>query len=139
MLKRVLIVTVMAVTALPIAASPAWACSCIRESRKDQARRADVVFTGIAKDVWTEANEPGTPKGDEERHARFHVGRRYKGHPGRWVTIDSGATGNSCSFRFEEGRRYTVFADHYRGRLVTNLCSGTKPGRINPERYGFEP
>ena len=138
MLRRVSIVVALVVIALPIAVSPAWACSCIRESRKDQARRADVVFTGIAQHVWTEPNEPGRPKGDEQTHARFEVGKRYKGHPGNWVTIDPGSPGNSCAFRFQEGRRYTVFADHYRGHLTTNLCSGTTPGRINGERYGFD-
>lgn len=138
MLKRIAIVIAAVVMSLPMLVSPAWACSCAQGTPRQHARWADLVFTGIADHVWTEPNETGTPVGDEQTYARFHVETRYKGHPGRWVTILTGTTGNTCRVSFKEGRRYTVFAYKHHARFETGLCSGNKRGRINPRRYGFD-
>ena len=138
MLKRIAIVIASVVIALPLLVSPAWACSCAPGTPRQYARWADLVFTGIADHVWTEPNDIGTPRGDERTFARFHVETRYKGYPGRWVTILPGETGNTCRVRFKEGRRYTVFAYKSKGRFNTGSCSGNQRGRINPKRYGFD-
>ena len=143
MLKRTLIVIFMAVMTVPVVASPCWACSCAattdpQADRERQAEHADLIFTGIAK---SERVVDPTPNdgytGDETVLTRFRVRKTYKGHPGRWVTIRSAANGAACGYDFDEGRRYTVFAREDRDGYETDLCSGTKSGRIDPERYGL--
>jgi hypothetical protein len=143
MLRRTLIVVFLVALAVPVVASPCWACSCATsgnaaQDRRDQAERADLVFTGVAKSQ--RVTDEGDPEfeGDEMIGTRFRVGKTYKGHPGRWVTVATYANGATCGYHFEVGKRYTVFADEQNGEYSTGLCSGTKQGRINPERYGFE-
>lgn len=133
----------LAVMAVPVVASPCWACSCAstgdaQADRERQARAADLIFTGIAKNVWIKDNN-NDYSGDETRLARFRVRKTYKGHPGRWVTISTAQQGSVCGYPFKEGKRYTVFA--YGSNVDgfdTNSCSGTKRGRINPENYGLD-
>ena len=138
MLRRTLIVIFLAVLAVPVIASPCWACSCAPQDRRDQAKRADLVFTGVAKSE--KVIDEGDPEyeGDEIIGTRFRVGRAYKGHPGRWVTVGSHVNSATCGYDFEMGKRYTVFAYEQNDGYRTDLCSGTKQGRINPERYGFD-
>lgn len=146
MLKRTLIVLFIAALAVPVVASPCWACSCStaagtspQEEREGQANRADLVFTGVVtgESVHDPAPNDGL-SGDERIFNRFKVKKTYKGHPGRWVTIYTGTSGSSCRYNFKEGERYTVFAYENKDRWETNTCSGTKRGNINPERYGFD-
>jgi hypothetical protein len=139
MLRRTLIVVFLVALAVPVVASPCWACSCAPvEDRSEYAENADLVFTGIAKSQ--RVVDEGDPEfeGDEMIGTRFRVRKTYKGHPGRWVTVSTYANGATCGYHFEVGKRYTVFADERKGEYSTSLCSGTKQGRINPERYGFD-
>jgi hypothetical protein len=143
MLRRTLIVIFLAVMAVPVVASPCWACSCMayespREQRHSQARSADLIFTGVAKSQ--RVTDEGDPEfeGDEMIGTRFRVGKTYKGHPGRWVTVETYVNGATCGYHFEVGKRYTVFAYEQNDEYNTSLCSGTKQGRINPERYGLD-
>jgi hypothetical protein len=143
MLRRTLIVVFLVALAVPVVASPCWACSCATsgdpaQDRMDHADNADLVFTGVAK--GQRVIDQGDPEfeGDESIGTRFRVGKTYKGHPGRWVTVSTTANEASCGYDFEVGDRYTVFAFEKRGEFSTNLCSGTKRGRINPDNYGFD-
>jgi hypothetical protein len=143
-MRRTLLVIFMALVAVPVVASPCWACSCVSsgseaENRHAAAQSADLVFTGVVQRerVHDPAPNDGV-SGDERIYDRFKVGKTYKGHPGRWVTIYTGTSGDGCRYNFKEGERYTVFAYEHKGEWMTNTCSETKRGRINPERYGFD-
>jgi hypothetical protein len=143
MLRRTLIVVFLVALAVPVVASPCWACSCATtgdpaQDRINHAESADLVFTGIAKSQ--RIIDEGDPDfhGDEMIATRFRVRTTYKGHPGRWVTVETYVSGATCGYNFDEGKRYTVFAFEERDHYSTNSCSGTKQGRINPERYGFD-
>ena len=143
MLRRLLIVCLMAGLAVPVVASPCLACSCFQEGtnaehRRKQARDADLIFTGVAKSQ--SVVDEGDPEfeGDEVMGTRFRVRKTYKGHPGRFVTVSSMRNEASCGVEFEMDQRYTVFAEERRSGYETNLCSGTKRGGINPERYGLD-
>ena len=133
----------LAVMAIPVVASPCWACSCASSGdeaadRRAQARRADLIFYGVADRERIVDPSPGDgTSGDEIVYMRFRVRRTYKGHPGRWVTISEGSTGNSCRYNFREGQRYTVFAYKHDDRFHTDICSGTQRGNINPKDYGL--
>ena len=144
MLRRTLIVIFLAAIAVPVVASPCWACSCYTTGdpaadRREHAENADLVFTGIAKSQTVKDPTPNDGyTGDEQVFTRFRVGRTYKGHPGRWVTVATTSNEAACGYHFNEGDRYTVFAYEQRDRFHTNLCSGTKRGRIDPDNYGFD-
>jgi hypothetical protein len=123
---------ILAVATLLLASAPsAQACSCIAMTPREKARSADVVFTGPVREL-------------HQRHdgivvARFQVRTLYKGSVRRMVNIETGPDEAACGCSFKQGRRYTVFA--YRlgagEGLATDICSGTKPGTIEPDRYGF--
>ncbi len=144
MLRRLVMIVVMVAVAIPVAASPCWACSCAStgdpaSDRRQHARNADVIFTGVARRVWADDPTPDDGvTGDETIYARFSVGKVYKGRDRNRAVINAGPAGNTCRFDFEEGERYTVFATRRKGELHTNLCSGTKKGRIDPDRYGLD-
>ena len=144
MLRRTLIVIFLAVMAVPVVASPCWACSCAvsenpEETRRMQAESADLIFTGIATSqrIVDPAPDDGFT-GDEVVYTRFRVRKTYKGHPGRWVTVLTANNEAACGYNFTEGERYTVFAYEENDRYHTNICSGTQRGGINPERYGLD-
>ena len=127
----------LAVGAVGATAQPCLACSCVPATPRQHAKRADVVFTGRV--TWiTVARDDNGLLGDERVRVRFAVGRRYKGRIRPRVRIHTGTTGNTCRFIFRKGKRYTVFAYRHEGRLMTNICSGTKRGRIKPDRYGLD-
>jgi hypothetical protein len=127
----------LSLTALVATAQPCWACSCAPATSREHAKAADVVFTGRVTQIIVEPDDNGL-LGDEKVRVRFRVGRKHKGRVRPRVWIHTGTTGNTCRFIFRRSRRYTVFAYRYEGPLTTNICSGTKRGRINPDRYGFD-
>ena len=144
MLRRTLIVVFLATLAVPVVASPCWACSCAStgdpaQDRRDHAENADLVFTGVAqRERVVDPHPDDGYTGDESVYTRFRVRQTYKGHAGRWVTIRSNSSSAACGYDFQEGKRYTVFAYEHKDRFETNLCSGTKPGGINPHNYGLD-
>jgi hypothetical protein len=128
----------LALAAVGATAQPCLACSCVAGATPRQhARRADAVFTGRVTRIIVEPDGNGL-LGDERVWVRFRVGRRYKGRLGKRVLIHALTIGNTCGFHFHKGKRYTVFAYRHRGWLKTDICTGTKRGRINPDRYGFD-
>ena len=129
-MKRVLLSLCLAASLLPVAQTPASACSCAAASPEDHARWADVVFTGIAREV-TET--------DTERITGFRLRVLYKGKARRNTDVHSGVQESACGVRFAEGQKYTIFASRSDGQLWTNLCSGNQRGRIRHARYGLPP
>jgi hypothetical protein len=134
---RALAAVGLALGAVAATAQPCLACSCAPSTPRQEARSANVVFTGRVTRVIVEPDDNGL-LGDEKVRVRFRVGRRYKGRVRPRVWIHTGTTGNTCRFTFRRSRRYTVFASRYEGPLTTNICTGTKRGRIDPHRYGFD-
>ena len=135
-MRRLILATLLALGAAPLAAQPCLACSCVgyetpRKARHAHARHADVVFTGKTKRV--ELSEDGT-----RRFAYFRVEKAYKGTQRENLVIKTSSSGASCGFYFKDDTRYTVFG-HGEGprKYSTHLCSGTKRGRIDPDRYGL--
>jgi hypothetical protein len=100
-LRRVLVLLLLVLAPIPVAARPAWACSCA--SGFDPLERSDSAFVGVAEEVdagWF---------GDEVEVA-FAVESVLKGDPGRSVTLVTMKDSASCGYRFVEGGRYRVYA-----------------------------
>jgi hypothetical protein len=115
-------------------ASPCWACRCVMLTPREQAANADVIFTGRV----LEAEDPFSQSGPRVQ-ATLAVERIYKGSVEAEPVVETlpGASA-ACGVGFRAGDRYTVFAFvNERGRLETNLCSGTGRGPIDPARFGL--
>ena len=127
-IRPALVIAVLTVV-IPIADEAAWACSCAVTTREERADHADVVFTGRVRSVLDDGTQVV---------ATFRVSRVYKGGVRRRVEVSTASQESTCGCSFRRGKRYTVFADRSAKRgLSTSLCSGTKRGGINAERYGL--
>lgn len=135
-MKRVLVAVVMALAGTAVAAPPCWACSCASSTPKEQAEAADVIFTGRVLKVRGGDADDGI-LGDDNVKVRFRVKKVYKRHPRRITKVFTNESGAACGFTFKKGKKYTVFADKSDGKKTTNLCSGTKRGGIDHDRYGL--
>jgi hypothetical protein len=129
-MQRALLILSAVIMTLSATAGPACACSCIYMTAKEHADSADVVFTGKVREV--------RETDDGKAVARFRVRIVYKGNVRREVRISTASQSAACGFPFHEGSRYTVFAYRDDG-LRTGLCSATRRGPIDPDRYGLPP
>jgi hypothetical protein len=115
-----------------LAPVPASACTCPSQTPEEKADRAKVVFTGrvIRLRETTDATIV----------ARFRVRLVFKGKVTRRVNVTTPSAESVCGCSFRVGRRYTVFAYHPKdGGLATDICTGTRRGRIDHDRYGLPP
>ena len=129
-MKRILGLVAAIVVLTAMAAPYCWACECIASTKKEQAKAADVIFTGTVREV--EVIDDGAVY-----RVRFRVWKVYKGHPRRITRVFTSTSGSLCGDSFEEGVRYTVFSDWTGNKKWTNHCAGNKQGGINPDNYGL--
>ena len=98
-LRRVLVVLLLAASALMITASrPAWACSC---AQIDPLESAELAFTGVAASVRQ-------PWLSDEVTVRFAVESVQKGSTGAEIALTTHSDGATCGYTFTEGHRYRV-------------------------------
>jgi exopolysaccharide biosynthesis protein len=133
-MKRILGAFLMIVVATAMTASPCWACSCIpNDTKKDKAKRADVVFTGTVTSITdTDPSDQSAPL-----KVQFEVAKVYKGYPKEVTHVYTPKDGAMCGATFEVGKKYTVFAQINGGQKETSNCSGTKQGTIDPDFWGL--
>ncbi|MGH2754483.1 MAG: hypothetical protein ACRDLB_08610 [Actinomycetota bacterium] len=137
-MKRLIVLCILAVSGVAITATPCWACSCVEQTKEEQADNADAVWYGKVREISGGDTDDGT-FGDDNLRVRFRVRTVYKGkNIKRSTIVRTNESGAACGYEtFEEGKRYTVFADRSNGKLYTSLCSGTKRGNIDPDNYGL--
>jgi hypothetical protein len=123
------LVGAIAVSLVPFASKPAWACSCAVVSHRHLAERSDAVFTGTVAGV-TEGRD---------RVVNFDVDSVYKGERSASIDVHTPLEGPTCGARFTLNRRYTVFAALQDGALWTTSCDAPKVGGIDPAAYGLPP
>ena len=117
---------------------PAFACSCpMPTSNEVFAPRAAMVFTGVVTRV--SANPLGVICGSsaDPVSVEFDVETVYKGDVARTIAVHTVASGASCGFTFEQGKRYTVFPWAINGKLDAGLCRGNVEGTIVAREYGL--
>ena len=135
-MKRSLAVAFLALFTVGAAASPCAACSCVEATPEEYAEDADVVFTGVVKEIIGGDADDGV-EGDDELRVRFRVKRVYKGQVRRFTRVRTNESGSLCGYPFDEGKKYTVFATRADGKLWAGSCEGTKKGEIDPAKYGL--
>jgi len=100
---------------------------------------SDAVFVGRA--VWVEEivgiyDTAGPPEGFRARIRVEEVLLGTNERVGSVVVVD-GQTGTDCSYIFQKGTRYVIFATRQNGQLGTALCSGTRPVDLAAESLRF--
>lgn len=106
-------------------------------TKEEYAPRASMVFTGVVTRV--SANPLGFICGSsaDPVSVEFDVENVYKGDVGRTIVVHTVASGASCGFTFELGKRYTVFPWAINGKLDAGLCRGNVEGTIVASEYGL--
>lgn len=83
-----------------------YSCSCdVPKKPMDALKSTDAVFIG--KVIKIEAVDDGV------LGVTFEISKAFKGVSKKWILIQTGVGGPDCSFHFEEGEQYIVYASHY--------------------------
>lgn len=61
------------------------------------------------------------------KKAYFRVLEHFSNSAKNDVTIETGLGGGDCGYDFKEGERYLVYAYENKGRIITTICSRTRP------------
>ena len=122
-----------------VAPREAYACSCGPSGRQTPAQRDDAVFTGRVL-----SKEPVRRPKPGRTDLRFEVSRVYKGTVYQEQVVASPLGVDGCGVDLEIGSSWLIYAEEsVEGdgdaavfRLVTQLCSGNRPGTDAPARLG---
>jgi hypothetical protein len=101
-LRRVLVLLLLVLAPIPVAARPAWACSC-GGFNFDPLERAEMAFVGVADRVDPDLF------GNQVK-VEFAVESVLKGGVGKTVTLVTMKDSASCGYEFAEGGKYRVYA-----------------------------
>jgi hypothetical protein len=97
-----------------LAASNAYACSCVKPEVPQAFREARAVFFGeVLEIIQPQADSPTAPLADRLFRIRFKVERSWKGAATQEIIIssDQGRAGCFSWGPFEKGRKYLVYAE----------------------------
>lgn len=130
-LKRIFSALAVLVCALAFAPS-AVACSCIGTPPCDAFKEMPAVFIATVTEITTEAvRDVGRPGGKpyEVSYVRLSVGESFKGIAEKEVRMRQGTGGGDCSFVFDKGETYLLYAsyDAEDGLYDTNICTRSRP------------
>lgn len=116
-LRRLLTALALACSGLVLTGVPAQACTCGGGQDVDsQARRADVVFTGVLR---------SQERRRKEQVYSLEVERIYRGRVAE-TPVEVASPTSSCDLgRLEVDRAYVVFATRVDARLESEQCTGT--------------
>jgi hypothetical protein len=117
----------------------AEACVCVETPACHLVLYADAVFVGTVVDI----EEPLKARGKEDPgrgfRARIRVEEVFRGLEdtvGSEVLVD-GQTHTSCSYVFEKGTRYVIYASTKAGGFRVHYCTGTKPVEVAEKDLQF--
>jgi len=118
------IILLTAVSASAFARVAAATCECKKSLTPNEARKAaEAVFVGTVVESHRELTQGGY-----EWRVKLSVEQSWKGAEEDEVVVYV-VKNEDCTFSFEAGKRYLVYAwrQEGRGRLVTNACARTAP------------
>lgn len=130
-LRRTLSALALLVCALALAPEAA-ACSCLRATPCAAFGESDAVFVATVTDITTGTVKPNPNSGEqpyEDPYARLSVVEMFKGDPGKEVRVRQGTGGGDCSFFFEKGETYLLYAsyDAEDRQYPTDICTRSRP------------
>jgi hypothetical protein len=117
---------------------PAVACSCPSPTTGDAyAARATAVFTGVVTRVSAPPFGFVCSSSSDPVSVEFDVETVFKGDVAKTIVVHTVASGASCGYTFERGKRYTVFPRTLHGELNAGMCQGNVEGTIIASEYGL--
>lgn len=135
-MRSVLAMVLATIGLVAVAAVPAMACSCATFTTEQAFKRADVVATGVLRDIQEPPAATMRSSTDPVTYTAT-VESTYKGRPSEELVFTSALYGASCGLEgMEEGERYVFFLQRVGakprwlngepGDLVGSLCGGTR-------------
>jgi len=133
----------MIVAALPVFAADALACSCAPPGPgRCQLPTAPVAFAArvISRQAFDLrpavqldnrgrrlATDPPPPRDDSYIAVTLEVIEQFRGDSSKTIIVRTDPANSSCTYPFEVGHDYLVFAYMKDGSLRTDPCAGTRP------------
>lgn len=121
--RSLLVALILACSGVVLSQVPAHACKCADASVRQQANRADAVFSGVLVDT-----SRGTI-GQKDRTATIYgvaADMVFKGDLARLEVEVASERDSTCGLgTLPAERRYLFFVEERGGGYVTDLCSGT--------------
>ena len=121
--RSLLVALILACSGVVLSQMPAHACTCADASMKQQANRADAVFSGVLVDT-----SKGR-MGQKNRKATIYeitADMVFKGDLDQAEVEVASGRGTSCGLgNLPAERRYLFFVEERGGAYVTDQCSGT--------------
>jgi hypothetical protein len=113
-------------------APEAVACSCIRPTPCGAFDETPAVFVATVAEITTETVKPeagSAEKPYEVSNVRLSVVEGFKGVTEKAVWMRQGTGGGNCSFVFEKGETYLLYAtyDAEDRRYHTHICTRSRP------------
>jgi len=137
---RLVIVLLGVVFTFSLSTNTVNACSCAGTGSVCQSfGTATAVFVGTvvsarenrfpAGMTLEERRKQADRTGDDwaPRAFKFSVEQTFLGVGGTDIEVFTGSGGGDCGFEFKVGQRYLVYAYQYKERLITTICTRTKP------------
>ena len=113
----------------------AAACDCTIPSDDEALDASDAVFSGrLVERIEPEVLQSSA---DEVRYV-FEVDLVHKGTVGVRAEVFSAWSGGSCGAAIDDSAPHVVFAREVDGRLVTTMCSGSRPLDASSAPVPFE-
>jgi len=122
--RSLLIALILACSGVVLSQMPAHACKCVDGSVKQEANRADAVFSGVIVKAST-----GNVGKKDGRATIYEVDAEtlYKGDLAR-RSVDVSSADTSCGLNnLAADRRYVFFVAEQGAGFTTDQCSGTAP------------
>ncbi len=127
MVRRVVMIVLIALVVLTADARCAWACSCALPSATPLEARdgGAAVFAGHVTNVSIPDPNSYTPF--RSVAVTVAVSQVWEGDVGSTIVIGTSRDGASCGYTFVVGQEYLLYAFEYEGELVTGMCGRTRP------------
>lgn len=120
-LMKKLLLALFTVLILIYSSADAWACGCPTVGPlgyvEGKFKYSSAVFSGEVLSIVS---------GGSRRKVTIQVAEYWKGPVTSNFTVETPLTYSSCSYNFEVGRKYLVFADLWENRHSTGACSGNR-------------
>jgi len=85
-----------------------------------------VVFSGRVAEIMTFISDEEEYRGFPQKSVRFVVNQAFRGISTTTVEIITNSQGSACGYDFKLNESYLVYANNYRGKVHTSICSRTQ-------------
>jgi 5-hydroxyisourate hydrolase-like protein (transthyretin family) len=99
------------------------ACSCVPIPPPCEAyKKTHAIFTGLVTEI-----DPRVKDAQEPPYAHFSIERAFKGITEKEIKMYQGTASGDCSLKFEQGKRYLIYADYddEGKQFFTSFCTRT--------------